>query len=341
MVPLIVIRNLPRNTTRVPTAFVTGATGFYGLNLIKRLREDGWNVTALHLPSADLTFLSKFDADCVTGDVTDADSVLRSMPANVDAVFHLAASVNFWRRNNDDQTRVNVDGTRNVVDAALSLGAKRFVQASSMWAFAPGDGTVLREDTPSQASSHWINYFRTKWLADEQVRNGVEQGLHASFVAPGFTVGPYELSNMSQLFTLLKAGKLPGAFPGSGPWCHVDSVVDAMIRASEVASPGDMYLIGSVHASFAEVAAKAASRLDVKAPRPLPAWLLKSLAGLMDLGSRVTGKEPDITPELAHMFSLNFSLDCAKAKRELDYKEKSLDVMLDDMYAWLLAENRI
>jgi dihydroflavonol-4-reductase len=230
---------------------------------------------------------------------------------------------------------------RNSLLVSPILNAKRFVQTSSLVAFGPGDGDVLDEDSESKAATHWINYFRTKYLADQEVRAGIDKGLQACFVHPGYVLGPYELANFSKLFHLLKKGKLPGTFSGSGPWCHVDGVVHALIRAAEIGQPGDRYLIGAVHASHAEVAAKIARRVGVDPPRTLPAWLLMSIARIMDWGSLITGREPDITPEVVHMFSMNISFDSTKAERELGYRETTLDHMVDDTYAWLQAEGRI
>lgn len=325
----------------MPSAYVTGATGFVGLNLVKRLTEEGWHVRALHRSSSDLTYLSRFDVERVMGDVTDRKSLERTMQEDVDVVFHVAASVSFWSPNNAVQTKINVEGTRNVVEVALAKKAKRFVQTSSVVAFGPLDGDVLREDSESRAAEHWVNYFRTKYLADEEVRAGIEKGLHAVFVHPGYVLGPYELSNFSQIFRMLKQGKLPGTFSGAGPWCHVDTVVDALIRAAEVGRPGERYLIGAAHASVHEVVGKMAERLGVKPPKALPAWVMKSMAHVMDWGSRLTRKEPDLTPEVAHMFSMDITFDCSKAERELGYEETSIDQMVDDMHAWLQAEGRI
>jgi dihydroflavonol-4-reductase len=114
-----------------------------------------------------------------------------------------------------------------------------------------------------------------------------------------------------------------------------------MIRAAEVARPGERYLIGAEQASLAEAAGKIALRVGVAPPRPLPAWLLRSIARVMEWGGLLTGREPVITPELVHMFSMNVSFDCTKAERELGYRETSLDRMVDDTYAWLMAEGRI
>jgi len=325
----------------MPSAYITGATGFVGLNLIQRLTQEGWDIRALHRSSSDLTYLSRFDAARVVGDVTDRASLERSMPENVDVVFHVAASVNMWSRNNATQTKINVDGTRNLVDVALAKNARRFVQTSSVAAFGPCDGDVLHDDSESRAATHWVNYFRTKYLADQEVIAGIGKGLHACFIYPGYVLGPYEQSNLSRLFRLLKEGKLRGTFPGCGPWCHVHGLVHALIRSAEIGRPGDRYLIGALHASFAEALEIVARCVGVDPPLVLPRWLLMPLARINEWGSFITGKEPDITPEIVHLFSMDISFNCTKAERELGYRETSLARMVEDTYAWLVAEKRI
>lgn len=215
------------------------------------------------------------------------------------------------------------------------------MQTSSVVAFGPQDGDVLNEESPSRADGHWINYFRTKYLADQEVAAGMGRGLNAVFVVPGYVVGPYELSHFSLMFKMLKQGKLPGAFPGAGPWCHVDTVVDALIKAAEVGTPGERFLIGAAHAKIADVLGTVADRLGVKAPKPFPAWFLKPVAKMAEWGSFITGKEPEITPEVAHMFCMDVTFDCTKAETQLGCYETSIEKMVDDMHAWLLAEGRL
>src|SRR3954451_23508421 len=113
------------------TAFVTGATGFLGLNLVEQLTGLGWTAVALHRPTSDLTYLKRFPVRLVEGAVEDAASLERAVPEGVDAVFHAAADVTFWSRHRERQTRTNVDGTRNVVAAALRRGARKVVHTST------------------------------------------------------------------------------------------------------------------------------------------------------------------------------------------------------------------
>jgi dihydroflavonol-4-reductase len=338
----LVFDDLALQTSRMTTAFVTGATGFLGLNLVDRLVRDGWDVTALHRASSDLTYLQRFAPGLAVGDVVEADSVLAAMPKDVDAVFHLAASTNFWAVNNSEQTRINVAGTRNVVRAALERGAKRFVYTSSIAAYAPQSGTVLREDTPSRAADHWINYFRTKWLAEQEVRAGIEKGLDAVILNPGNILGPYELHNWSKLFVLVKAGKLPGVFPGAAGWCHVKSVVDAQVAAAQRGRKGENYLLGSVHASYLELTKLVVELTGGKAPsKATPEALLRAIARLTYWGSLITRKEPDITPEVVDLGVLDFACDCSKAENELGYREVSLEEMAQDTYNWMVSEGKL
>ena len=110
------------------TAFLTGATGFVGGHVARELVKAGCSVTALARPTASRAGLDDLDIDWREGDITDRDSVTAAMPAGVDGVFHVAASTSIWSRQNEMQRRVNVDGTRNVLDAAIAAGAKRLVQ---------------------------------------------------------------------------------------------------------------------------------------------------------------------------------------------------------------------
>ena len=158
----------------MPHAFVTGGTGFVGSNLVRLLLERGWEVTVMHRRSSDSTAWKGLGVRLACADVTDEHAVHMALPNAVDVVFHLAASVSFSKRNDAEQTLVNVNGTRHVVRAALAKGTKRFVQTSSVAAYGPRDGDSLLETSPSRAQNHWINYMRTKWLAEREVERGIE-----------------------------------------------------------------------------------------------------------------------------------------------------------------------
>ena len=128
------------------TAFLTGGTGFLGLNLMEQLVAQGWHVTALHRRSSDLAFISRFAVDLVEGDILNPGALDRAIPQGVDAVFHLAADTSVWSRHNRRQTRVNVEGTRNVARAALAANARRLVQEVDGYKLTICNGEIIRED---------------------------------------------------------------------------------------------------------------------------------------------------------------------------------------------------
>ena len=108
------------------TAFVTGASGFIGVNLVKELVATGWDVTALHRRSSNLDYLSRLDARRVVGDITDAASLEVAMPEGVDAVYHVAGNVSFDAASDVAQNRDNIDGTVNMITCAVSRGGDFF-----------------------------------------------------------------------------------------------------------------------------------------------------------------------------------------------------------------------
>ena len=136
------------------SAFVTGGTGFLGLNLIEQLIAQDWHVTALHRPGSDIRLLSQFPVQRVEGDILDPDSLRRAMPQGVDAVFHVAADISMWSGHAARQTRINVEGTRNVVEAALQAGAKRLVHTSTWNTYGIWSRARSARSCRSAAASH-------------------------------------------------------------------------------------------------------------------------------------------------------------------------------------------
>ena len=322
-------------------AFVTGGTGFVGLNLIQLLLERGWQATTLHRPSSNLKYLGRFDVQRVEGDIGDPESVRQTMPGDLDAVFHVAANTNFWSRHNTRQTRDNVDGTRNVVGAALERGARRFIHTSSIAAYGLHDGPI-DEETPQAGPSSWINYLRTKGLAEVEVRRGIERGLDAVIINPSNIIGPYDLHSWSTMIYLADAGRLKGAPPGSGSFCHVREVVQAHLAAVDRGRTGENYLLGGTETSYFEMVRIIAELTGCRVPtKPTPAWLLHLLARLSTWSYPITRKRPHLTPESATVMCRDMICRTDKAVRELSYRPVPLRTMLEDCHRWMAEEGRL
>ncbi len=312
-----------------------------GVNLVRELRASGWDVLAIHRPSSDLSYLRPTGARLAVADASDAASVFAAMPDDVDAVFHVAGNTSFWKGDKAAQTLANVDGTRNVVEAALARRAKRLIHTSSIAAYGLHDGVRIDESAASNAGTMWVNYCRTKWLAEEEVRRGVSRGLDAVILNPGNVLGPFDVGNWSRLFVLLSAKRLPGVPPGSMPWCHVRDVVAAHIAAFERGRTGENYLLTGPDAHFSEVIALVAGHLGVKAPPRVPRIVMRIVGRVNEWKSVFTRKAPDPTPEMAMLFCSTMLYSCAKAERELGFSTCDLATMVKDTYDWLVAERRI
>jgi nucleoside-diphosphate-sugar epimerase len=317
----------------MPTAFVTGGTGFLGSNLVGLLKEQGWRVIAMHRRTTNPDRLTALGAEPRIAELDDVESLKRAMPDGVDAVFHVAASISWWRFDREQQERVNVGGTRCVAEAALARGAKRFVHTSSVAAYGIQQ-TSIDERTPSTAGDSPFGYVRTKWLAEQEVRKAIEKGLAAIIVNPTNIMGPYDRTGWARLFRMLKEGKLPGVPPGSGSWCHSLEVARAHLAAVTQGKVGENYLLGGTDCTYAELATMMAELLGVKPPRPLPGAVLKAVGTCNEWLSIFSRKEPDMTYGSAFVVCSSWRVDTSKAVRELGYVPRSLREMIEDSYRW-------
>lgn len=319
-------------------AFVTGATGFIGRNLLMHLVDEGWEVTALRRKDSRLGALSGLPVSFVEGDVVDLDSLRAGIPKGTEVMFHVAADTSLWSRRNADQTRVNVEGTANVVEACLSRGVERLVHTST-WNVYGLWNRQISEEMPKEGRRSRVNYDRTKVLAEDEVRKGVARGLPAVILNPAHVIGPHDQKNWARMIVMTYEGTIPGVPPGSGVFCDALAVAEAHVAAVEKGTVGENYLLGGAEATFMEVFERIGELLDRRVPsRPIPTWLFRLIAGVYDLGSVFTGKEPDVTREVATMVTAHPRIVSDRAERVLGYRKVSLETMLDTCARWLEEE---
>jgi dihydroflavonol-4-reductase len=325
----------------MPVAFVTGGTGFLGLNLIDQLLTQSWEVIALRRPTSNLKHLREKDIQLVEGSITEPNSLITIFPEKVDAVFHVAGNTNLWSRRNHLQTRDNVEGTQNMVAVALKRQAKRFIHTSSTAAYGHHQQRI-DEETQSNAMSSPINYHRTKYLAEMEVRKGIEKGLDALILNPVNIIGPYDYHNWSQLFILIDRQKLPGVPSATQAFCHVREVAKAQTTAFYRGEKGGNYILGGVEVDYLTLAQEIGDMLEKQTPKKTtPGWMLKLLGRASLWASYVTGKEPDMTPEKAILVTSQMLCNSKKAENKLDYHSVPLRSMLEDCYQWMLSEGLI
>ncbi len=343
-IPAIVFAGSPVYDRVVPrTAFVTGGTGFLGRHIIEQLTSLGWHVVALHRPNSDVRHLQNAAVELVAGSITDPKSIERAMPPSCDAVFHVAGDTSLWSGGDAQQTRVNVDGTRIVAQAALEKETKRFIHTSSVSAWGEQPVVPFDETAKSTALASFINYERTKYLGELEVDRAVLQGLKAVILNPGHIVGRYDKTGWARLIRLVQTGKLQGVPPGAGCWAQADQVARTHIAAVDHGRSGERYLLGGTNATYLD-AVRIIGQLTGKSvpDKPSPLWVLKAFARVSQWGSSVTGRAPDVTPEIVaargrppHYFRSD------KAIQELGYHPVPLADMLRESYEWLKSEKLI
>ncbi|MDJ0946642.1 MAG: NAD-dependent epimerase/dehydratase family protein [Kiloniellales bacterium] len=323
------------------TAFVTGATGFLGLNLVEQLSAAGWSVVALHRPTSELAPLRAFAVETVEGDLLDPAALTRALPQGLDAVFHVAADTSVWSRNDARQTRVNVEGTRNMLDAALAAKARRFIHTSTWNTYGLEQG-ALHEDLPQLGGASWINYNRTKFQAEEAVRAAVARGLDAVILNPCHIMGRYDRHSWARIIIDLCNRWIPAAPPGAGCFCHGVAVARAQIAAAERGRTGRNYLLGGEHATLLEVFRIIGEVASCRVPiRSVPAFAFKAVARINVALAAVLGYEPEITPEGVEMVSLDARVVSTRAEEELGYETVPLRTMIEDSHAWLRAQGLV
>ena len=302
------------------TAFVTGASGFIGVNLVKQLGEAGWQVVAMHRETSDLTYLRRFPACLVVGDIGDRDFLVRAIPEGVDAVFHVAGNVSFDSAGDEAQTHANVAGTRAVIEVAKARGAGRFIHTSTGAVFGLHDGVAIDETWPSNADELPVNYCRSKKAAEDIVLEAAAGGFDAVCVNPGNVVGPYDRVIWGPFVQAIASGAMTTVGSGGGAFCHIDETAKAHITAFERGRRGERYILAGANEKFATAAAIVADIVGVPAP------------------VETAERNPDVSDEIHIVTNLTQIMRCDKAMRELDFKPVPLRTMFEDLCAWMREE---
>jgi nucleoside-diphosphate-sugar epimerase len=325
----------------VKTAFVTGGTGFVGINLVNELIRQAWSVTCLHRPQSDLKYLGRLPVERRVGDLHDPDSLRAAIPDDVDVVFHVAGDTSAWSKLDAAQSATNVVGTRHIVAAARHQRAKRFVLTSTASAYGR-QTTPLSEASVSTADRSWINYERSKWLSEQEVRRGGQDGLDFVIIQPCAVFGPYDTSVWGSVFKVIRDGKMPALPPGRLPINHVSEVARAHVTAADRAPRGEHYILNGDCEPLARIFREMARLLGVDLhAKVLPKFVFKTMGHVAGRVAAWSGKDPDMTPEMADLLCRDSVVTTDKAERELGYRRVPLERCLKDSYDWLKSEGEL
>ncbi len=317
-------------------ALVTGATGFVGSHVVRKLLEAGHEVRVLRRKNSSTKMLEGLPVETAIGDVTDRESVFRAV-GGCEAVFHVAGYVSFWGGHREIQRCVNVDGTRNVVEACLEHKVRRLIHTSSIAAigYAP-EGRLGDETLEYNWWPHRINYCDTKYLAEQEVTEGVKKGLDAVIVNPSVIFGPGDLNlNAGAMVFQIARGRLKFYFDGGCSVCDVDDVARGHLLAFEKGRTGERYILGGDNYSWKDLLTLIATVIEAPAPaRKIPTWVLKTVARAADLHSWLNHKEPPVTPESIRISAVPCYYTSKKAVAELGYRISPFRETIRKTYEW-------
>ena len=298
---------------------ITGSTGQVGNAIARRLAADGLEVRAL-VRSPERAQVLPDGVQAVFGDVTDPASLSAAL-VGCATVYHAAGIPEQWRRDVGEFARVNVDGTRNVVEAALAAGVERFVYTSTddVLVQAPGepfDESVVNPN-PGQTP-----YQRSKQEADRIVVAALDHGLPAVFLHPAGLYGPapFLVKGLNDLLLQLARRKTPMLLPGGMGVVYSDDVADGHVRAAAQASVGARYLLAESFQPLTEIArAVADSEPGAKVPRVIPLAIARAVSTAGERVAQVTGRPPMIPRSVLQFLERGARPSGARARAELGW----------------------
>ncbi|HVK60515.1 MAG TPA: NAD-dependent epimerase/dehydratase family protein [Bdellovibrionales bacterium] len=316
---------------------VTGATGFLGGWLVRRLLDEGHDVRIIKRPNSSLEELTGLKLDIVPGDVTDRESLVAAS-RGVDTVFHLAGLIGYSRAQRNAMELINVGGTKNVIEACEINSVRKLVYLSSVVAIgASFDKTPLNEDSPYNVSHLHLGYFDTKHDAETLVRAACEnKRIDAVMVNPSTIYGPADAKKGSRGAQLKVArGKLPFYPPGGVSIVSVEDVVDSIIAVWNKGRTGERYIVSGENLLLKDVFDIIADQAGVKPPSiALPRPALFALGKIGDVMESF-GKKGPLNTENAWTSTLYHWFDSAKAQRELGLKLKPAEYAISQSVRWM------
>jgi dihydroflavonol-4-reductase len=325
-------------------ALVTGASGFVGSAVARKLAERGLAVRALVRPGSPRQHLAGLDIEFVTGDLRDQESVRAAM-AGARFLFHVAADYRLWARDPNEIVDNNMRSTRIAMEEAKRAGVERIVYTSSVATLKTGPTGETFDETISLDESHAIGaYKRSKLLAERLVSEMVAQGLPAIIVNPSTPVGPRDVkpTPTGRLIFEAAAGRVP-AFVDTGlNMVHVDDVAAGHLAALERGRIGERYILGGQNAALSDILAAVALQTGRRAPRlKLPRGAIYPVAYVAERLARRSGREPFVTVDGLRMSKNWMFFTSAKAERELGYQARPYAEGIKDAIAWFRQAGRL
>jgi len=317
--------------------FITGATGFVGAHVARKLVLRGEDVTALIRPQSDLALIRDLQLRTMMGDLRDFRSVLNAMQG-AEVVYHVAADYRLWSRNPKEMYATNVYGTRNVMEAAARCGVKRVVYTSTVGCLGiPRDGSPGNETTPVSRHDLPGHYKKSKYDAEMVALDYASNGLDVVIVNPSTPVGPGDTkpTPTGRMILDFMRGRMLGYVDTGLNLIAVEDVADGHLLAMEGGRRGERYILGNRNLKLIEIFGILAKITGRTAPTIRVPYPLALAAAYLDAAwSRLRGSEPTVPIEGVLMSRKRMFFDASKAVSELGLPQSPVEDALRRSVEW-------
>ena len=317
----------------VQRALLTGATGFVGWHVAKKLKERGWEVRALSR-SGPITDL---DVETVPGDLRDEPSLTQAC-IGCSHVFHVAADYRLWTADPVQMYESNVEGTRKLLRAAHLAKAEKIVYCSTVGAVGMRKGLIADEASPVGIDDMKGHYKRSKYKAEQVALEAAREGVPVVIVNPTTPVGDHDVkpTPTGKVIVDFLAGRIPAFIDTGLNYVDVEDVAEGHLLAAQHGRIGERYILGSENLTLKQMLDRLAAQSGLRAPTIQVPYALAYTAALLSTGlSAITGKHPAIPLDGVRYAHIKMWVNCAKAEAELGYAPKPVDAALRRAVEWI------
>jgi len=317
-------------------ALVTGGTGFVGSNIALRLVERHWDVRILERPGASRELLEGGPFKFVSGDVLEPETLLPAMQG-IDVVFHAAGVVDFWNQGVERMYEVNVDGTHNVMEAALKSGIERVVHVSSSATMGIHPDELVDETYRFNVKKEQFTYGYSKYLAEEIVEEYAKKGLPVVIVNPTTVIGPRDIRKVSSgmVVEVVKHCAPPLIPPGGVNIVPICDAAQGTIEAAIKGRIGERYILGGENMSHRQIYQTIANVVGCGMKlKVMPRWQVALVAGVTDMLQPQTSGPVPLTGARLRLEAQHFYYETTKARSSFNMPQTPLRVTIGRTFEW-------
>lgn len=307
-----------------------------GSNLVRLLLDRGHEVNVLIHPTSRSATLEGLKITRHPGDILEP-ATLNAAVAGNDAVIHAAASTKIWPSRSETVRRINIDGTRNMIESAIECNIKRFIYVGS--AASSGENVALTGKHAFPGAEYGLDYIDSKYEALQLVLDAVKtKGLPAVAILPSFMIGPYDsLPGSGRMILAFAQGKLKFHTSGGKNFIHVRDVATAIANSLEMGRIGSAYVACNENLTYREFFRKVGPVVGQPETKILvPGLIVKSIGLAGTLSGKIFKKEPLLTYPAARLSCVRQFVDSEAAVEELQMPRTDINIAIRECYSWFV-----